>query len=120
MTSENSEYTNVHIYVSKYIPIFYLFTFIFAYPLSMTTDNFCFYLQNRLIQTSQTGGQQYSATSPFSIPCMYTYILHFHELYINTYIFTQFTNTHIFLSMNINILLFLYILHTYIFLIVWR
>jgi hypothetical protein len=30
----------------------------------MTTDNFCFYLQNRLIQTSQTGGQQYSDTSP--------------------------------------------------------
>jgi hypothetical protein len=23
----------------------------------MATDNFCFYLQNRLIQTSQTGGQ---------------------------------------------------------------
>jgi hypothetical protein len=35
---------------------------------SMTTDNFCFYLQNRLIQTSRTGGQQYSDTSPFSIP----------------------------------------------------
>ncbi len=34
----------------------------------ITTDNFCFYLQNRLIQTSQTGGQQYSDTSPFSIP----------------------------------------------------
>jgi hypothetical protein len=34
----------------------------------MTTDNFCFYLQNRLIQTSQTGGQCYSDTSPFSIP----------------------------------------------------
>jgi len=34
----------------------------------MTTDNFCFYLQNRLIQTSQTGGQQYSDTSSFSIP----------------------------------------------------
>jgi hypothetical protein len=34
----------------------------------MTTDNFCFYLQNRLIQTNQTGGQQYSDTSPFSIP----------------------------------------------------
>jgi hypothetical protein len=34
----------------------------------MTTVNFCFYLQNRLIQTSQTGGQQYSDTSPFSIP----------------------------------------------------
>jgi hypothetical protein len=35
----------------------------------MTTDNFCFYLQNRLIQTSWTGGQWYSDTSPFSIPC---------------------------------------------------
>jgi hypothetical protein len=36
----------------------------------MTTDNICFYLHNRLIQTSQTGGQQYSDTSPFSIPCL--------------------------------------------------
>jgi hypothetical protein len=35
----------------------------------MTTDNFCFYLQNRLIQASQTGGQWYSDNSPFSIPC---------------------------------------------------
>jgi hypothetical protein len=35
----------------------------------MTTDNCCFYLQNRLIQTSQTGGQRYSDTSPISIPC---------------------------------------------------
>jgi hypothetical protein len=35
---------------------------------SMTTDNFCFYLQNRLIKTSQTGGQRYSDTSLFSIP----------------------------------------------------
>jgi hypothetical protein len=34
----------------------------------MTTDNFCFHLQNRLIQTIQTGGQKYSDTSPFSIP----------------------------------------------------
>jgi hypothetical protein len=34
----------------------------------MTTDHFYFYLQNRLIQTSQTGGLQYSDTSPFSIP----------------------------------------------------
>jgi hypothetical protein len=33
----------------------------------MTADNFCFYWQNRLIQTSQTGGQWYSDTSPFSI-----------------------------------------------------
>ena len=35
----------------------------------MTTDNFCFYLQNRLIQTSQTGRPLYNNTSPFSIPC---------------------------------------------------
>ncbi len=35
----------------------------------MTIDNFCIYLQNRLIQTSYTGGQWYSDTSPFSIPC---------------------------------------------------
>jgi hypothetical protein len=34
----------------------------------MTINNICFYLQNRLIQTSQTGGQWYSDTSPFSIP----------------------------------------------------
>ncbi len=34
----------------------------------MTTDNFGFYLQKRLIRTSQTGGQWYSDTSPFSIP----------------------------------------------------
>ncbi len=34
----------------------------------ITIDNFCFYLQNSLIQTSQTGGQWYSDTSPFSIP----------------------------------------------------
>jgi hypothetical protein len=40
----------------------------------MTTDNFCFYLQNRLTQTSQTGGQQYSDISPFSIPC---FVYHF-------------------------------------------
>jgi hypothetical protein len=35
----------------------------------MTIAIFCFYLKNRLIQTSQTGGQQYIDTSPFSIPC---------------------------------------------------
>ena len=34
----------------------------------MRTVNFCLYLQNRLIQTGQTGGQQYGDTSPFSIP----------------------------------------------------
>ncbi len=35
----------------------------------MTTDNFCFYLQNRLIKTSQAGGQQYCDTTHFSISC---------------------------------------------------
>jgi hypothetical protein len=34
----------------------------------MTIDNFCFYLQNRLIQISSTGGQWYIDTSLFSIP----------------------------------------------------
>jgi hypothetical protein len=37
----------------------------------MTTDNFCFYLQNRLIHTSQTGGERYSDTFPFSIPWLW-------------------------------------------------
>jgi len=41
----------------------------------MTTENFCFYLQNRLIQTSNTGGQWYSDTSPFSIPCKMSVII---------------------------------------------
>jgi hypothetical protein len=36
----------------------------------MTTENFCFYLQNRLVQTSQIGDQWYSDTSHFSIPCI--------------------------------------------------
>jgi hypothetical protein len=35
----------------------------------MTNDNFCLYLQNRLIQTSQTGGQWYRDTSPLVFPC---------------------------------------------------
>jgi hypothetical protein len=34
----------------------------------MTTDHFCFYLQNRLIQTSQTGGKRFSDTSPLVFP----------------------------------------------------
>jgi len=34
----------------------------------MTTNNFCFYLQNRLIQTSQTGGQQYRDSPPLVFP----------------------------------------------------
>jgi len=41
----------------------------------MKTDTFCFYLQNRLIQTSQTGGQWYSDTTPFSIPCKHFQLL---------------------------------------------
>ncbi len=36
----------------------------------VTSDKFCFYLQNSIIQTSQTGGQCYSDTSTFSIPCL--------------------------------------------------
>ena len=36
----------------------------------ITTDIFCFYLQIRLIQTSQTEGQWYCDPSPFSIPCL--------------------------------------------------
>jgi hypothetical protein len=36
----------------------------------MTSDNFCFYLQNRLIQTSQTGGQWYSDTLYYSLVCL--------------------------------------------------
>ncbi len=34
----------------------------------MTTEIFCFYLQNKLIQISQTGGQLYSDTSPLVFP----------------------------------------------------
>jgi hypothetical protein len=34
----------------------------------MTTENFYYYMQNRLFQTSPTGGQRYRDTSPFSIP----------------------------------------------------
>ncbi len=40
----------------------------------MTTDNCCFYLQNRQIQTSKTGGQWYSDTSSFSIQCLVQYL----------------------------------------------
>jgi hypothetical protein len=44
----------------------------------MTTEMLCFYLQNRLIQTSQTRGQWYNDTSHFSIPCKHTHT-HTHE-----------------------------------------
>ncbi len=51
----------------------------------MTIGNICFYFRNRLIQTSQTGGQRYSDTSPFSIPCIklkptLKFFLHFQDL----------------------------------------
>jgi hypothetical protein len=39
----------------------------------ITTERFCFYLQNRLNQLGQTGGQWYSDTPPFSIPWMHTW-----------------------------------------------
>jgi hypothetical protein len=41
----------------------------------MTMDNFYFYLQNRLIQTNQTGGQWYNDTSPFSIPWLISHLV---------------------------------------------
>jgi hypothetical protein len=47
----------------------------------MTTDNFCVYLQNRLIQTNQTGGQWYSDTSPLVFPgaCFKVYDMFFFQ-----------------------------------------
>jgi hypothetical protein len=41
---------------------------------------FCFYLQNRLIQTSRKGGKWYNDTSPFSIPWLQLYLLGLHWL----------------------------------------
>jgi hypothetical protein len=42
----------------------------------MITDNFCCYLQNRLIQTSVSGGQRYSETCLFSIPWLVPWSRH--------------------------------------------
>ncbi len=49
----------------------------------VTTDNFCFYLQNRQIQDSQTEGQRYSDTSPCLI--LWSPLLSFfcYELWLN-------------------------------------
>ncbi len=62
----------------------------------MTTDNFCLYLQNRLIQTGQTGVQRYSDTSPFSIPWLYVsdiyeidYICHRYKTFWTSFSFYQ-------------------------------
>ncbi len=54
-----------------------------------------FFSQNRLIQTSQTGGQWYNDISPFSIPCIHMCVCahkhthtHTHPLtYIYVYMF---------------------------------
>ncbi len=43
----------------------------------MTTDNFCFYLQNRLIQTSHSGCQWYSNTSPLVFPVVAIAVISF-------------------------------------------
>jgi hypothetical protein len=55
----------------------------------MKTEIFCFYLQNRLIKSSQTGGQQYSDTSPFSTPCRNYFILKFHNFEFITLVFSE-------------------------------
>jgi hypothetical protein len=48
----------------------------------MATDNFCFYLQNRLIQTRKTGGQWYGDTSPFSIPCKFDILVYLIQMQV--------------------------------------
>jgi hypothetical protein len=55
----------------------------------MTTEIFCFYLQNILIQTSQKGVQWYSDTSPFSIPWLRAWLTKFLSLHF--YLFKVFT-----------------------------
>ncbi len=50
----------------------------------MTTDNFSFYLKNRLIQTSQIGGQWYSDNSPFSIPWSIRTLGRYIEIVVST------------------------------------
>jgi hypothetical protein len=66
----------------------------------MTPDNFCFYLLNRLIQTSQTGGQWYSDTSPFSIPCFVLQYIHISVSLVYMYIFTINKYCHMTVVMN--------------------
>ncbi len=45
-------------------------------------DNFCFHLQNRPIQTSQTGGRWYSDTSPSVFPeCT-----HAHKIIVRSFV----------------------------------
>ncbi len=72
----------------------------------MTIDKFCFYLKNRLIQTSQTGGQLYSDTSPCSVthqmpipvPSISCCVLNHHNLFYqrkNALAFNQDTCCHL-------------------------
>jgi hypothetical protein len=58
----------------------------------MTTNNFYVYLQNRLIQTGQTGGQWYNDTSPFvfptfAIPSLWSGVHVSLEMYLLIFIF---------------------------------
>ncbi len=67
----------------------------------MTTDNFCFYLQNRLIQTSQTGGEWYSDTPPNNIPWSMVYLAYNQSISITkrsekTYFYQEKNNHHIY------------------------
>jgi hypothetical protein len=62
----------------------------------LATDNFFFFLQNRLIQNSQTGGQWYSDTSPFRIPWLYVsdiyeidYICHRYKTFWTSFSFSR-------------------------------
>jgi hypothetical protein len=63
----------------------------------MTTDNFCFYFQNSLIQTRQTGGQWYSHTSPFNIPYLDLRVM-VGYLPLHAHSWTVFTPLHFFLT----------------------
>ncbi len=51
------------------------YTLFYATPMTTEYLQCCFYLQNRLIQTNQIGGQRYSDTSPLSIPCFMLFTL---------------------------------------------
>ena len=53
----------------------------------MRTEIFCFYLQNRLIQTSQTGGQWYSDTSFLVFPVLSLWHHSLHGLWLNVFYF---------------------------------
>ncbi len=78
----------------------------------MSTNNFCFYLQNRQIQVSQTGGQWYNDTSPFSIPCLMTMLIMtmLMTLFIMTILMTLFIMTILIMAILIMIILIMTLL----------